>query len=66
LPSLEQVKKNLLAASGTVYVWGGSWWQGIPEIEKFFPSATGLTTLETKRKLFQGVDCSGLLYQATN
>jgi len=36
LPSLEQVKKNLLAASGTVYVWGGSWWQGIPEIEKCF------------------------------
>lgn len=66
LLTIEDIQKNLLAASGSVYVWGGSRYQGIPEIEKFFPSAVSLSTLERKRKLLQWVDCSWLLYQATN
>ncbi len=66
LPSFQEIKNNLLAASGTVYIWGGSWYQGIPEIDKLFPSDVQLSSLDQKRKLMQGVDCSGLLYQATN
>jgi len=66
LPSLEDITNKLLATSGSVYVWGGSRYEGIPELEKYFPSATKLSALETKRKLMKGVDCSGLLYQATN
>ena len=66
LPSFEEVIDNLLATSGTAYIWWGTWYQGVPENEHFFPSQNKLSSLEKKRKLMKGVDCSGLLYQATN
>lgn len=66
LPSFQEIIDHLLATSGTVYIWWGTWYQGIPENEHFFPSQVKLSSLEKKRKLMKGVDCSWLLYQATN
>lgn len=66
LPSFDQIHDNLLATKGTPYIWWGTWYQGVSENEHFFPSPVKLSSLEKKRKLMQGVDCSGLLYQATN
>lgn len=34
-------------------------------MEELFPSSIQLSALDHQRKLMQGVDCSGLLYQAT-
>jgi hypothetical protein len=56
LPSLDQVQKGLLAALGKPYVWGGNVREGVPLLAELYPGGETLG----------GVDCSGLLYQATD
>ena len=67
LPPLATVIANLLAAQGSVYVWGGNLHGGIPEMLSFFPSPPHLPpdpkTADPRQ--LRGVDCSGLLYEAT-
>jgi hypothetical protein len=67
LPPSATIIANLLAAQGSAYVWGGNLCSGIPEMLIFFtpsrqappdPKSAGLRQL-------RGVDCSGLLYEAT-
>lgn len=50
LPAKKAIVKNLLAARGTPYVWGGNVRAGIPSVNP----------------PLKGVDCSGLLFEATN
>lgn len=66
LPSSQQILKNLKAMQGSSYVRGGSRYQGIPEVDQFFPSSFPLSPAHQKQKNLKGVDCSGLLYQATD
>ena len=66
LPSREQVLKNLYSALGSAYVRWGSWYQGIPEMSLYFPSSYTLNKWEQSQKTLKGVDCSWLLYQATD
>ena len=56
LPELAEVQQRLVAALGKPYVWGGNLKDGVPLLGKFYPQADTLA----------GVDCSGLLYEATN
>jgi cell wall-associated NlpC family hydrolase len=67
LPPKEKVISNLLAAQGSRYVWGGNYRAGIPQLLEFYPPAPGnllpAATLEMWK--LRGVDCSGLLYEAT-
>lgn len=60
LPSPDLILDRLKSALGLPYVWGGNYRQGIPEILSLYqsPSPTELHTLA-------GLDCSGLLYEAT-
>jgi hypothetical protein len=55
LPGLAEVQQRLLAALGRPYVWGGNLRDGVPLLGKLYPGAETLA----------GVDCSGLLYEAT-
>ena len=68
LPPREKVIGNLLAAQGSRYVWGGNCRAGIPQILAFYPPAAGFPIVQTTADLWQlrGVDCSGLLYEATD
>lgn len=59
LPAENEILRNMQSCKGSRYLWGGNWNQGIPEMQTFYPE------LEDD-ELLQGVDCSGLLYQATN
>jgi cell wall-associated NlpC family hydrolase len=66
LPAREKVIENLLAAKGSRYIWGGNYREGITQLLTFYPPATGslpAITLDFWR--LRGVDCSGLLYEAT-
>jgi hypothetical protein len=66
LPAKEKIIEGLLAAQGGRYVWGGNVHEGIPQLLTFYPPATGslpTTTLDLWQ--LRGVDCSGLLYEAT-
>ena len=56
LPSLEEIQKRLLAALGKPYVWGGNVKDGVPLLREYYPQGDPLA----------GVDCSGLLYEATD
>lgn len=56
LPGLAQIQERLLSALGRPYVWGGNVKDGVPLLKKYYPQGDPLA----------GVDCSGLLYQATD
>ena len=56
LPPLAEIQKRLLAAVGKPYVWGGNVKDGVPLVRKYYPEGDPLA----------GVDCSGLLYEATD
>lgn len=66
LPPTDQIISNLIAAEGQEYTWGGNYFQGIPELLTWYPSQHELDHTLTSQWILQGVDCSGLLYQATN
>jgi hypothetical protein len=67
LPPRQTVIDNLLAAQGSRYVWGGNVREGIPRLFSFYPPVGGSSLSPTTADLWQlrGVDCSGLLYEAT-
>lgn len=66
LPSLSKIYQSLLSASGTLYVRWGNMPTGIEQLNEFYPSTRQKTELEKNKKILKWVDCSGLLYWATN
>ena len=51
---------------GLPYIWGGNWSAGVPALLALYPPSDEIT--ETMRAIWslKGVDCSGLLYEATD
>lgn len=64
LPPLAEVVVRLKGAIGNPYVWGGNVSSGVPELASLFYRGGALAKSDSR--LLAGVDCSGLLYQATN
>ncbi len=64
LPSQEEILSNMKKLEGLRYFWGGAYPYGIPNILKFYPHIQGREDLPDL--ICQGIDCSGLLYFATN
>lgn len=56
LPPLAEIQRRLVAAVGRPYVWGGNLKDGVPLLRSLYPQGDPL----------YGVDCSGLLYEATD
>lgn len=56
LPEVAEIQRRLLAAVGKPYVWGGNVKEGVPLLRTLYPQGESLP----------GVDCSGLLYEATD
>jgi len=46
-------------------VWGGNYQSGIPELLHYYPPRTSITNKKKRLWILQGLDCSGLLYEAT-
>lgn len=57
---LDRMKKLL----GTSYVWGGNWSRGVPDLLLLYPPKGKIELKIKKLWTFNGVDCSGLLYEA--
>jgi hypothetical protein len=68
LPPCETIINNLIAAEGAAYVWGGNFRAGIPQMLVMYPPPPRqhLPTGTGDYWQLRGVDCSGLLYEATN
>jgi len=62
LPSRNKVIVTLRTSVGSPYVWGGNVLSGIPELTKWFYKGVD----NDSRLTLAGLDCSGLLYHATN
>ncbi|MGR3912598.1 MAG: hypothetical protein QRY71_04755 [Candidatus Rhabdochlamydia sp.] len=61
LPSSQELLTQVLKRQGTRYFWGGNVSQGIPEMIALYPESP----VHEHDLLCKGVDCSGLLYEAT-
>jgi hypothetical protein len=69
LPGCQQIIEKLESLLGVAYIWGGNWHVGIPDMKTFYPPKAPFKTLDPvvqKTWIMEGVDCSGLLYQATD
>lgn len=64
MPSLSTILDFMVSLVGTRYFWGGNWAHGIPQMLEFYPHL--VNSADPDDVLCRGVDCSGLLYQATN
>ncbi|MDA8413756.1 MAG: hypothetical protein M0023_08200 [Desulfobacteraceae bacterium] len=64
LPPAERIIATLKASIGSPYVWGGNLQGGVAELFELFYG--GAVPVAARRQLtLAGLDCSGLLYQAT-
>ena len=63
--TVEMVQDALESLEGYPYMWGGNFAEGIPELLKYYPPEVELSDSEEFLWCLKGVDCSGLLYQAT-
>ena len=57
MPSGDEILERFYSKLGLPYVWGGNCSEGVPEMLSLFP--------DDSRWLFRGLDCSGLLFEAT-
>ena len=64
LPPVPIILRFLESVIGVRYFWGGNWAGGIPEMSDLYPQLTHPEDQEDR--VCKGVDCSGLMYQATN
>lgn len=64
LPDRDTIINKLRSAKGSVYVWGGNYAGGIPEMIEFYKPSGQLSRAVQDRWILKGVDCSGLLYEA--
>jgi hypothetical protein len=68
LPDRETILARLSSAEGTAYAWGSNRRNGITEMTEFFPPSPAhrLDAVTEGRWTLRGLDCSGLLYEATD
>jgi hypothetical protein len=65
LPTKAAILKKMSEMTGTPYVWGGNWSAGIPEMQKLYPPKGPPDERTSILWSLKGVDCSGLLFEAT-
>ncbi len=66
LPSIDQILNWMEERVGLRYFWGGNWASGIPEVLDFYPFLKDAPPEDREDAICRGLDCSGLLYQATD
>lgn len=65
LPPQQKIIEHLISAKGSAYVWGGNIRDGILETISFYPPSSDINPELKDRWTLKGLDCSGLLYEAT-
>lgn len=65
LPDQNAIIYALVSSEGGRYIWGGNYKQGIPQMISFYLPSPPLNNDLKEQWMLKGVDCSGLLYEAT-
>lgn len=65
LPGREAIIAAMRSSAGSPYVWGGNVRQGVPELLRLYYQGS-FSPAEQRRLTLAGLDCSGLLYAASN
>lgn len=67
LPTPEQILSKMKQSLDLPYIWGGNVSEGVPQLLEYYPppSSETLSKLERATWELKGLDCSGLLYEAT-
>jgi len=66
LPQKEDILAKLNSLDGYGYMWGGNYGDGISQLLEFYQPASEPDPHTRDLWSLKGVDCSGLIYQATN
>ena len=66
LPTIDKILSWMEARKGLRYFWGGNWADGIPKILELYPFLKDASPEDRDDAICRGLDCSGILYQATN
>ena len=66
LSSNQTIIQNLLSTQGSNYLWGGNYKDGISQMLSFYEPTDFLPINIQEKWMLKGLDCSGLLYYATN
>lgn len=66
LPGKRSIINSLLSSEDSIYIWGGNHKEGIPQMLSFYPPSSPPDQTLKDQWMLKGVDCSGLLYEATN
>lgn len=66
IPDKQKVLLKLLSCLNKPYLWGSNICEPLTILEKYYPSAGELSPFEHQVKYCDGLDCSGLLYYATD
>jgi len=64
--SAQAILERMETRVGAAYVWGGNWADGVPEMLLYYPPRSPLDQRTQTLWTLQGLDCSGLLYEATH
>jgi hypothetical protein len=65
LPGRDAIIAAMRSSVGSPYVWGGNVRRGVPELLRLYYRGS-FSPADEKRLTLAGLDCSGLLYAATN
>ena len=60
-----KILSSLKAMSGQPYMWGGNYANGIPLMTELYPPSGKISAETLSLWQLEGVDCSGLIYQAS-
>jgi len=66
LPDKNEIINKLLSVNGAIYIWGGNYVKGVPQMLEFYKPSAELPEDIKNRWILKGIDCSGLLYEATD
>ncbi|MDQ3021703.1 MAG: C40 family peptidase [Bacteroidota bacterium] len=66
LPGKNEIINKLNSLEGNTYMWGGNYGDGIEQLLDFYKPNSDLDISTKSLWCLKGVDCSGLIYQATN
>jgi hypothetical protein len=61
----EEILSAMKAMEGRPYMWGGNYYPGIKELPDFYPPRGQVPAAKLSLWHLEGVDCSGLIYQAS-